>query len=432
MYSLNSWRTIVIGGLLVAIFAVYNIFSNVAFFAVGLGALVLTLFYLDFKQLFLLYVFLTPSVMMIKLAETPFAILGYFLILILIKTFIVKKQFVFPRYMLLVCIFAVITFCVYWQISLILTLVRNVAFFMLAYYCICFEPSFRSNAAKRDVLYMFFLGVLANLLAGFAYGFIDGSLMSGHFSGIRNDRNYFSTILLMGIALGIMEIVNNKKNFVWNCLGVMLCVSGGILSNSRTFFIGLVIVVFIAIPYLINPKYLHYCVIIGIIACCGAYYFREPLGESFTSLISRFEDDDVSDGNGRFSVWLFYLSSLMRSPITFLFGNGNASAYVELGLVEHVEHNSYIELLSTYGAFGFVARLLVGGYLFYEVWIQKRNVKGIKLLNCIPLLAVLVCFSGVSGGTSDQFNLCLLISCWALVYFPERERADFLTNRSAF
>ncbi len=413
-------RIYCVGIFILLSFFIYNFTGSNVFFFVGLLGFGVAVLALNCVELFQLIVFLVPSLMMLKHLNNDSALLGYFAVLVTLKMCVLypKKIKTLPISFLLLVFTSIITGMIYAELSIFVGMIRNLAFFFLTIKIFKDNEITKTNAWKDATLTLFCNGVLLNLIFGVIYASQDGTLYNGLFAGIRNGRGYFSTILLTAIAISLVQIISAKGattgTRVWTkyvCLS--LCIIGGIISNSRSFLLGLGIVLILALPYLLSPKRIIQTMVVCIVAVILITQFGDNVFDSLLQLFERFKEDDAAGAGGRFELWTFYLSLLTKSPLRLLFGNGLATQYIDAGMVRFAEHNSFIELLSTFGVCGFAIRIAC--YIVVLKAVRKNSARP-KMYQFLPLIALIICFSGVSSGTSDQFAIAMTVSFIALSF----------------
>lgn len=399
-------------------FMLYNTYANQMLFIMGVGLLIISLFTLDVYNLFLIATVLAPNLMMIKHLENSNALFGYFMIMIFLKYLMTyRPRFKISIPLFLHILFISVTVVIYAQPGIVTAVLRTVATVILL--SLMFKKKEYSNVEYIDkIIQCYVIGITLDVLLGFVYyGLMGLNIFNGAFGGIRNDRNFFSTLLSSGIAITIIYIVYSGKK-VKSWLGMMLIMLlGGLLSASRTFFLSLVFIVTLMLLLLTRRKENWKIFKVIIILVALSLVFSGFIGPVIGDVLKRFSEGNLSSGSGRFDAWEYYIKLTVSSIPRFLFGNGLAINYVKLGDINIVEHNTFIEMFSTIGVLGSLTLV----WVYYSVYkaivkIKKRN----HIWYFIPLLCTFFCYSGISGLYSDNFNFSLFLSFFIISYCKQK------------
>lgn len=407
-------KSIVIGLLIVSLFALYNISGAPVLLYVGLGSLALCLIMMNNVDLFFLISFLIPSIMMIKQIGNSSAILSYYFLLVIIKYFLTSKMYG-NIWAILFLFFSTITSLLYSQLELELSIIRTFLFFV---YIISLETTgfFRDVGRKESIIYIYLLGIVANIIWGVIYYSALGmDLYGGLFGGIRNDRNYFSSILSFAIVLCLLMISIDKKRLVSLSVIAFTCLFFGVTSASRTFILSLVFSVIVLFSYIENPRTWKILLGLIVISVVVGIAFKDKIIGPLEYVLDRFGDDDVATGSYRTIMWQYYLKLLFSTPIRILFGNGPSTMY--LGSIPFVEHNTIIQMLSTLGIAGSIT-LILAYFSVYSRFVQRK----IKFFLFTPLFCVLFCHSLINALFALQFDFAILISILVITVQQEKEK----------
>lgn len=411
---------LLLGGSMIGIFLLYNIVENSFLFLLGIGVFVCAFFLLNIYQLLLMMFFLAPSLMSMRMVDNQTAWFGYLMLMVAARYFL-ERRLSFsatPTMFFLHCIFALITILIYSQWSLGAMLFRNLVFFVFLYSLFKEDERVKQTDYQVGCINAYVIGVVVNLIVGFLYYLAkDMDIFGGLFAGIRNDRNYFSSILSMAIGLILLFLDKEKKGIKilgWTACILFLLFGGGV-SQSRTFFISLIFIVLEFLIFIIKKKDIL-IMIISLAVGLALIIFMWPV---FQSVLERFEADDVVGANGRLELWAFYISLTASSPLRAFFGNGSASYYIATGAIDAAEHNSYIQSFSTFGILGSIT--LVLAYIQLYKAIVNNNQK-VSIMAWCPLLAALVCYAMISSLYSDQFNFAILVGFLAINVFSGKKK----------
>lgn len=400
------------------LFFFYNVFENVLFLVAGVGVLVFSLFFLNCEELLLVVVILTPSVQMLKIIGYELAIHSYFLLTVEFKYILLQKGLKIKTSLFYVFFFisGIVTVLRYFDINLFLSLVRTVMFFVMIY-----SMNSNGNGSKnftRLCIDFYIYGTSANVVLGILYYLIlNKNIYWGYFAGINNDRNYFSTIIAISIALIVLEVGRySLKEFISKMGVLAVILYAGIVSSSRTFMLSLAWVALMAFLLIFkraekkrNMLFLCFSAIVVLVL------FKDEFLPIVQSVLERFSDDTVVGGNGRFKLWTEYLNLTFSTPMRTLFGNGSAINYVNEGIIPQIEHGTAIQLVSTVGVVG--AILMIFCYLItYKKMFWNYNVFR-YLVAYIPLLVSLTCNFNISALFLAHFDISVFVCMLAVLSF---------------
>ena len=405
---------IFMGGIVFLIFFIYNCAPSNTIFFLGIISFLFCLMILSFDQLFLVCVLLIPNINTIKFIDSDTAILGYFMLLVELK-YILFKKFVFSPWIFIHTVSLLITVILYSEISLLISYIRNFAFFI--YICSIFknEELFQSLKYQKEIIVYYLLGLSLNVVFGLMFWIINGwDLLNGFFSGIRNGRNYFSSLVGHGMGLLLLFFFENKRkrSLCLFCFCVLLLCGG--LAGSRTFLISLIFILLEFLLLTVDRKHIGLGLIFSIIFFAIIIIFWDSIYPIFQRIIDRFTNETAEDGNGRFGLWQYYLQLTFSSGQRFLFGNGSSLKYVDLGLVDAVEHNTLIQAISTVGVCGTITWIITF-ILLYEIIVSKKRKS--KFLLWLPLLSGLCFYMSINAFYGNQFNMLMVVSFVAINVF---------------
>lgn len=412
-------------GLILLSFLLYNIYESSILFFIGIGMLVFSLFFFDSYQLFLLFVILLPNTAIRIIGESR-TIIGYFFLLVEIKFFILTRKATFPLSLLFHIGAAIITCVCYFELSYFPTLLRASVLFIFLY------TFFNTDKAKtidyqKQVIISFVVGLVVNVSFGLLYYKAKGlDIFNGLFGGINNDRNYFSSQLAMGVGICIFFMREKKeiKEFIPFAIMAFILLLGGALSGSRTFLVSLCFVLLqaVIVVFSIKKRTLRMVFLVIGIICVFAVF---PL---LTNIFDRFKQENALDGNGRLDAWIYFLKLNFSSLFRFLFGNGDALKYVVAKNIPCVEHNTYLQLFSTFGFLGTVPLVCL------YVVLAKRVVKNKKftLSAWLPLCASLICYLMISSLHSDNFNIAIMVGLLTVNVFSRSKYENVCNNNKLY
>lgn len=418
---------LLLGVMVFLIFFIYNYTGALILFYLGLACMFFCVFILSFEQLFLLCMILIPNLTMIKMLGSETAWFGYFMLLVGVKYILLKKMFISP-WLIAHVLCVLVTICIYLEVSLIFTIVRNIVFFVFIFSIFKTEKSFQSTEFQKDVLVYYIIGLLLNVIFGFLFWFMRGkNIFNGYFSGIRNGRNFFSSIIAHGIGLVLLFLFKSDDKLLILPLTILFILAfGGILSGSRTFILSLIFIILEFLFLIMKPKNIGKGFIL-LLSCIGILIVLwDIIIPVFQHVIDRFGTEEAKGGNGRFALWAEYLKLTFSSLERILFGNGLATNYQDVVWVEgynfQVEHNVLIQSISTVGLCGTISLFMIYMAMYKVIVVKKK----FKLANWMPLCAGLLFYMSISALYSDQFNTLIMVSFIAINYFGEEKNKESL------
>lgn len=389
------------------LFFFFNMIGVSALFYIGLAGLLVSMLALSEKELFLLISFLMPNLFMFKQIGSESAILGYFFVLISIKTVIMNFQRTvrINLFFIVHIAFTLLTCTIYADQNLLIGLVRFVFNFSLFSYC---ASLFSRDREIKQVVKMYFAGIIIAVLMGIVFHSANGDLYNGLFAGVNSGRNYFGAVITPAITIIILYFLEKRVSFsetILYGLTMILCMISIVLSGSRTSVLSLAIPILLCLFCLIrslwkfNKKLLPLIILLAVFGIVVYVNYQDAL----LNLLARFSEDDVKTGNNRFDLWEYYIKQTLRSPISFMLGSGSINDN------KLVEHNTVVQCIYQLGVIGFISFLGIILKAF------RKITKGYKLsiITIFPLLSVIIPYCGINGLYADQLSylivLCALI-----------------------
>lgn len=392
---------------LMIIFLIYNVSTLSIFLITGLMFAVVAVLLFNYKDAFLLLTFLTPNLMMIKRFGSATAYVGYLFLILEIKyifeSCVKKRNLSLPVSLLFLTINCILTSVLYSEFALLPTLGRNFLFFIFVFN---FFQYYREDSEfLKNIIEFYIFGCATSVILGIVYCGVD--TFNGYFGGVRNDRNFFGSVMISGISLSILYLNKCRLNYKV-IISFIFMLLGGLLSNSRTFIISFL---FCSVLFLWFGRKQNLRVFFIIVCLCVILYimFRSQFNYVVSNIIDRFKSDDVKSGNNRFDLWKFYIEYSLSSLKSFIFGNGQAIKFVKSKQIKYVEHNSFIEGIFTYGYPTFV--LVIA---FFVSFFKSQKFKNLQFIDFIPIMAISLSYFTVSGFMSDNLNMAYVISIIAI------------------
>jgi len=322
--------------------------------------------------------------------------------------------------------FAIITF-----FSLILS-------FMLLIVC-----TSKNNKVSFEKLFIsLFYGIIISVFIALLKFYLTyGSLnfMNYRFMGMFRDPNYYSFFILLLIfsSFKICEIKGLKINIYFLVLLIV-----GLLSTSKMFLLvcggGLALkLISNIVPKKRISKLTKRQFLISIIATIGIVgllYIVYKLGIIELILNNYTKRLDVTDDftTGRFDINLMYINSLIEFPNFLILGASNTyyntvivDALINNGsfvVSHHTAHNTYMDLLLSWGIIGAVAFILfvINCAKNYKSSINITKIKW-NINKFILIAVILISFLSLSFLSGDCFSLIIF---YLIVFLYKEEEKE--------
>ncbi|MBQ3040451.1 MAG: O-antigen ligase family protein [Clostridia bacterium] len=395
------------GIIAVLAFSFYSGTGLSLFFFIGMLIMLFAVLF-DFGNLFLFCVLLYPSLDIIKYGKTAAALFGYYMLIVFVKyMFTHRIKLNYPLFVHMA--FALLTAMIYSQTSIFTQLIRTLALITL------FTSMFKENSKylSKDYIYKVLIATGIGAVCS-SIGII--------FDFKKVERNYSIAMFSCVIAIILLLSIYTKKSNIKSLLQILLLVGGIISTLSRTATISLLAILIIPICLLgVKGKRTSTIKVLLIVFLVLVLIFT-IFSTAIENLIDRFnEEETMVDGNGRTTLWKFYLQEWASTPIRILLGNGLNSTYVQSGMVNS-EHNTYIQMLSTTGLLGTITLLATFAVLFKQICMMGKG--KMRFHYFVPFICSTICYFGISALYSDAFHFTLLISFLIVRYLKEANESS--------
>lgn len=414
------------GMILSVLFFIMHLYSIAPLAYLGCCMLAFTLFSFSEKEQFIFITLLTPNLFMFKFLESPFAILGYFFMVVCFKYLLVNFHYVKINPYLFVFFCSSLLTSIYWSDLNFLTASFR---FVLNFFLFFSLAQFFEKKEIDSIMIVYMFGTILMILFAIIFYMKIGNLYFGAFGGINCGRNYTLAVvspIFSMIVLFFMECHLNVEKNIFLLTTLITCFICLILSASRTATIALLFPILLMISYLyqtkIKYKQLGRCLLLFLILTCILFFLFKQYADSINYLVDRFGKDDFEGGSGRFDIWMYYYDRFTDNIVSFLIGNG--SVYEENVIAEH---NSIIQCLNQAGIIGFSSMLL----LFFSVFFSfLKSAKFLYYRSLTPLFVALFCYLGISAFLSDQVSFLFILSLLVAKNFSTSP-CSYIKNRSS-
>ena len=284
----------------------------------------------------------------------------------------------------------------------------------------------RKDIDIKHVLLTLFSGILASVVTAGCYiliGSYNPNIMysvnrfGAFFRNINTLSVYCTVCASSFIVLLLTEKVEFKKYFYIPIITTFM----GLLTYSKAFIVVTVILyaIWILLSF-IKSKNKKRFILISAVALVVFVLVLILSIDYLIAIYNRFTSgghSSIMDNltTGRIDIWKQYIDRWLKSPITFLFGNGYTSQKIS---TKQYEHSIYIAFLYQ---FGIVGTALIISTL---VWTLKKNSKLQKNFSCyIPLILLMV--NGIVSNLSGIMCTCLV---WFMAFYFTTMETDTVKN----
>lgn len=290
---------------------------------------------------------------------------------------------------------------------------------------------------KKEYFYWYLAtGVLFSTLFGAAIGngFINLISLNPYFrfAGMAGDPNFFATYILLIIfstQTMLERDYESKNKYIFSFLFFSML---GFLTLSKMFL--LIYSTMIGINFILfigsnlkrkNKKQRRFFTILSGTFLIVGFIFKDFLFQIFNNFATRFSDSSVSGTalnqltTGRSSLVAFYLAELGKDAKLYLFGDGLS---YETTFSTLAVHNTYMDVILSWGVVGIIALLAIGGYAIYYCF--NNYIWSKEVYSYFPLIVFAVTLFSLSFLSADMFPLVLMF-----VFTMPLEKIDFLISR---
>lgn len=239
------------------------------------------------------------------------------------------------------------------------------------------------------------------------------------FYGLFQDPNYYAMLLITSLALLVK--LKDCRQVTWPAFiaGGLLLIVCGVLTYSKTFFVMLILVVFIFLIWQFwNKRILRGILMtLVLVVAGGIILFSE--GSPFAVVLSRLTSatnlDDLT--TGRSELFMTYFNAIVADPVSLLFGKGLAA-----GNMGRDPHNLFIEIAYYIGVVGLVLMVVYFGTLVRSVVKSKEMVRKQNFVSKYAvLLVVAVLHITLHGMTSLASYASFFVAAVSLMVTREQE-----------
>lgn len=237
--------------------------------------------------------------------------------------------------------------------------------------------------------------------------------------GLTVNPNYYSVDVNMAMAsLFVVPIIESQKRSLFNVVLLILLFVVGVFSISKSFYVGLFVILFFYFVLNKNPQGIVKQFIFGAVgATVFALFLKISNSVYINAIFDRFVSADDADSltSGRTRIWLGYIEYLLSNPLGLLFGCGVGAKHPP-GLV--ASHSFYIECLYYFGIFGCI--------VFVYFMNRILNFRKFNKYALIPLLVFLVRAAAINLVLREAFVTDAIIIL--LVFYVANVKSTIVTE----
>jgi hypothetical protein len=378
----------------------------------GLIFLAIQIICIKDNELFYSIFYYLPSIRMYRFYEGGNTVLGIIFILMLLK-FIYFRRFKLNIYYPVVALFlyllgSLACFIVTDSYELLLPMTRILTCILLFFYIISKNKNNLTYVLYKTINY-FICGCVVTTLLGIVFNLLKGiNLLGSRFSGIGEDPNYYSLSYAFALSVLAVNAYAGKKDNTNNLLLMFIVLICGALSLSRAYVFCVSINVVLLLPIYMRTNKIKLAFVVTVIMLFLTFSHEAFTKNFYYSFLERFVNDDFEGGNGRYSIWSYYIGQNLKDFQSFIFGIGT---YANNGMLSigAVQHNTVLEIFSTIGGLG----LFITICCYYSIFNNIKKIVGLqsfKVIFLFPFITIFIGYLSVNGMYSDSQVLLFCLS----------------------
>ncbi len=380
-------------------FYFYKIFSIYPLAILGCFLMFASVFVFKFANLFILALMLAPSVMVIKIGESEAAIFGFFLVFVELKYF-ASNRLIFAPIVIIHFFLTLVTTILYTDMTLFMMIVRSVLFFSFVLSLYHRENEYTKAEYKDKMIRAFSYGMLLYACLQFFYE--------------ETGRNYYSASMPAVVAILMLYIMHKKKHKVLYIMMILLISFCTALSTSRTAFIALCCTLLTLVFSLFQKGKQGAIFALLLLLVIALLIFSEEVELVLEAMSKRFQEENISTASGRTTAWEKYLKMAFSTVPRMLIGSGDTGWYIDRGIMSIAEHNTFVQSIFAVGLLGTITLLGIFISIYKKVTLRATGKN--RLSFYVPTLCTCVCYFGISGLYSDQFNITVFMTFVTMSY----------------
>lgn len=238
------------------------------------------------------------------------------------------------------------------------------------------------------------------------------------FYGLFQDPNYYAMLLITALALLIKLKDCRQVNWPVFLIGALLLIACGILTYSKTFFLMLIVLVFIYLVWQFwNKRVLRGILLTMLLVIAGGILlFAE--GSPFAVVLSRLTSATNLDEltTGRSELFMTYFNAITTDPVSILVGKGLAAA--NLG---RDPHNLFLEITYYTGLTGLILMVTYLGILIRGVVKSRETVRKQNYISKYAVVLVVVALHVTLHGMMALASYVALFAAVVSMMVPKKQ-----------
>ncbi len=388
----------------------------------GVVILILSVLFFKEKNSLLLFVFLAPNQRIITMLDSTTSLLNVILIYLffcIVVTF--RSLHLSPRRLILWSLPIIYAFCIsFYTGSFFNAIVAVKAMFLIIIFWY-FIYTRSKNIEFENIATMFIFGCIVASLIGLTLGdFGIGQRFDG---GDKNNANILGGALSFALGCISLLVTSGKWKAMTGIPAALIVIVSGLLTQSRSFLLCLVIIIVFTIAHLLGTKSHKgklynvvrvFLILAGIVVFTKSAYLADILNAALSRVIEP-RGDDIS--GGRLLLWAVYYNYLVSSMDILFFGIGTELAMDRVG-VDQVAHNAILETLIGWGLVGFSMITMSLMNVAREVYLVKisRGFSSLGWAGSLPIIVLLTTSMTGHSFLSIGFITSLFIGSLALCF----------------
>ena len=240
----------------------------------------------------------------------------------------------------------------------------------------------------------------------------------GAWRGVFSHKNYFSSVMSLGVASFLVQVLDPRERRPWHFLGMAFCIMLILLSTSKT---GQVLLAAITVVVFTYKRYrwqgtktvlLLYAVVV--IIGCGILGLTTFWDQIFIALG---RDPTLS---GRTLIWDRLREVYIPQRLLFGYGRGvfwESGIFAGLGFIPSHSHNGWYDLIIDVGFVGFLFYLLSAIQAWFRVFRLAYKAESGAYLWPLALFTIVFINNATESLMLYLLNIfwtLYMIACWSL------------------
>ncbi|WP_321372021.1 hypothetical protein [uncultured Desulfuromusa sp.] len=349
---------------------------------------------LNIRGSFLLFIFLVPNQRVITFVDSKFTLLIFLLIIIFIKIISSKSiRYIFDQ-VYFIAVFILYSIFKLFNSLTVLNLLTSIKVSLILVIFYSFILRNLKEIAFKKISLMFIFGTVVAILLGMIFG--EFHLDQRFYGGIHNNPNIFGGVISFSLACVCLLFAAGELKIPFASSMVMILVSAGLLTQSRSFLLCLMIIIIFMLGHFMMRALWNFRIstgkilpMLGLFSIAVFFIFNPFTSEIFNNSLLRLmhpRSGDVS--GGRIELWNLYVDYLVLNVDVFLFGLGYVDISENVG-ANTVPHNAILEMVMVWGSLGFLIILLLFADFAKRICFVLKS-SGLSRLGWVVSLPILI------------------------------------------